>query len=302
MASHELRGVVCALAGGSLWGFSGSCAQFLLGDYGFSPLMLTCVRMIGAGLLFMAYLALRKREVLSAMLHDKRALGQLAVFGIGGLYLSQLTYTIVIGYTNAGTATVLQCMNIIFVMIATCLIVRRAPRGAEIAGLILAIAATWLIATNGDPSRIVLPVPGILWGIANALAVAFYIMYPRRLLQKWGSLVVTGTGMLVGGIAAALVAIPRAGFPVLDGAGWAALLAIVVLGTCASFALYLQGVKDAGGVRASMLGVAEPVAATLISWLWLGTTFTAFDLFGFALMIAMVLIVTKADAGDGQAS
>ena len=296
--SRVARGIICAIVGGSLWGFSGSCAQFLISDYGMSPLAITSVRMIGAGVLFLVYLLLRDRVRLTALLHDGRSLAQVAVFGIAGLYLSQLTYTIVIGYTNAGTATVLQCTNIIFVMAATCVLCRRLPRAAEIAGLVLAAAATWLIATNGDPTRIVLPVPGLVWGLANGITVAFYILYPRRVLEKWGSLAVTGCGMLIGGIVATCVAAPQSTLPSLDVAGWLALAAIVVLGTCASFGLYLQGVKDAGAVRASMLGVSEPVAATLISWLWLGTSFTLFDLAGFALMIAMVLVVTKSEGAQ----
>lgn len=31
---HVVRGIVCALAGGICWGFSGTCAQLLMNDYG----------------------------------------------------------------------------------------------------------------------------------------------------------------------------------------------------------------------------------------------------------------------------
>ena len=198
-----------------------------------------------------------------------------------------------IGYTNAGTATVIQCTGIVFIMLATCILKRRLPRWQETVGLLLACGATWLLATGGDPTRIALPVPGLIWGLANGLSVAFYIMYPKKLLATHGSMVVTGFGMLIGGIAATCIAVPQTSWPALDGAGVAALLAIVVLGTAVAFGLYMQGVADAGAVRAGMLGVSEPVSATLISWLWLGTAFSAADLVGFAMMIAMVLIITR---------
>ena len=291
-ATHVMRGVVCAIAGGTLWGFSGSCAQFLLSGYAITPMLLTSIRMMGAGILFLLFLLLRDRRRLAELLHDRRAVVQVAVFGIVGLFLSQLTYVIVIDYTNAGTATVLQCTSIVFVMLATCVMVRRLPRRFEIAGLVLACAATWLIATQGDPTTLVLPLPGLVWGIANGLAVAFYIVYPTRLLQRFGSAVVTGCGMFAGGVVACCVALPTATMPTLDAAGVAALAALIVLGSCGAFALYLQGVADAGPVRASMLGVSEPVAAMLISWLWLGTSFTGADIAGFLMMVAMVLIIT----------
>ena len=136
------RGIVCALVGAGLWGFSGACAQFLLSNYDITPPFVTAVRMLGAGILFLVVLAARQRERLAAMLRDRRTLGRLAVFGAGGLYLCQITYAIVIDYTNAGTATVLQCTGIAFVMLFTCIVGRALPRAKELVGLGAALFAT----------------------------------------------------------------------------------------------------------------------------------------------------------------
>lgn len=300
--SHRARGTLCALVGGALWGFSGSCAQFLLQNYPISPLMITFIRMAGAGVLFMIVLLARHREKLAAMFSDRSTAIGLVVFGVAGLYLCQITYTIVVGYTNAGTATVLQCLGIVIIMVFTCIVGRRMPRAFELVGLVLSLAATWLIATHGDAATIVLPLPGLLWGLANAVTVAFYISYPKNLFARWGSFAVTGCAMFIGGIAAAFVALPQVSLPPLDAAGYGALGAIIVLGTFAAFSLYLQGVADVGAVRGSMLGVAEPVSAQFISWLWLGTAFSAADWLGFAMMVAMVFLVTLAEGEPDRAA
>lgn len=295
---RHAKGVACALVGAGLWGFSGACAQYLLANYDITPSFITAVRMLGAGVLFLLVLAVRNREQLAAMLGERRTVGQLAVFGGVGLFLCQITYTIVIGYTNAGTATVLQTTGIAFVMLFTCLLVRRLPRGREIVGLVAAVFATWLIATQGDPSALSLPPLGLAWGIANGLSVAFYIMYPKKLFARWGSFAVTGIGMLMGGVVATAV---YAGgialgepfvLPALDAMGVLVFAAFVVVGTFAAFALYLHGVSVVGSVQGSLLGAIEPVSATLFSALWLGTAFTGADLAGCALMIAMVFLVT----------
>ena len=76
-------------------------------------------------------------------------------------------------------------------------------------GLAAAVIATWLIATQGDPSALYLPLMGLAWGIANGLSVAFYIMYPKKLFARWGSFAVTGIGMFIGGIVAAAVSRSR---------------------------------------------------------------------------------------------
>ncbi|WP_302395742.1 DMT family transporter [Eggerthella sinensis] len=303
---RHTKGVLCALVGAALWGFSGACAQFLLANYDITPSFITAVRMLGAGALFLAVLVVRNRAQLRAMLGDRRTVGQLAVFGGVGLFLCQITYTIVIGYTNAGTATVLQTTGIAFVMLATCLFMRRLPRVREIVGLVAAVAATWLIATQGDPSALSLPLVGLIWGIANGLSVAFYIMYPKKLFARWGSFAVTGLGMLAGGVVATAVYFGGAAFgqplalPALDAAGLLVFAAFIVIGTFAAFALYLRGVSVVGSVQGSLLGAVEPVSATVFSALWLATAFTGADLAGCALMIAMVFLVTTEDPAASQ--
>lgn len=304
---RRLKGVLCALVGAGLWGFSGACAQFLLANYDITPSFITAVRMLGAGAVFLAVLAVRNRAQLAAMLSDRRTLGQLAAFGGVGLYLCQITYTIVIGYTNAGTATVLQTTGIAFVMLATCLFMRRLPRVREMVGLVAAMAATWLIATQGDPSALSLPLAGLIWGIANGLSVAFYIMYPKKLFARWGSFAVTGLGMLAGGVVATAVYVGGAAFgqplalPSLDAAGLLVFAAFIVIGTFAAFALYLHGVSVVGSVQGSLLGAVEPVSATAFATLWLGTAFTGADLAGCALMIAMVFLVTTEEPAREEA-
>lgn len=303
---RHTKGVLCALVGAALWGFSGACAQFLLANYDITPSFITAVRMLGAGALFLAVLVVRNRAQLRAMLGDRRTVGQLVVFGGVGLFLCQITYTIVIGYTNAGTATVLQTTGIAFVMLATCLFMRRLPRMREIVGLVAAVAATWLIATQGDPSALSLPLVGLIWGIANGLSVAFYIMYPKKLFARWGSFAVTGLGMLAGGVVATAVYFGGAAFgqplalPALDAAGLLVFAAFIVIGTFAAFALYLHGVSVVGSVQGSLLGAVEPVSATVFSALWLATAFTGADLAGCALMIAMVFLVTTEDPAASQ--
>lgn len=293
------RGVVCALVGAGLWGFSGACAQFLLSNYDITPPYLTAVRMLGAGALFLIVLAVRQRAQLAAMLTDRRTIGRLVVFGAVGLYLCQITYAIVIGYTNAGTATVLQCTGIAFVMLFACIMGRKLPRAKEFVGLVAAMFATWLIATQGDPLALSLPLPGLVWGIANGLSVAFYIMYPKKLFARWGSFAVTGIGMFVGGVSATVVWLAGGlaggqslALPTLDAAGYTVFGLIIAVGTFAAFALYLHGVSIVGSVKGSLLGAIEPVSATLFSALWLGTAFSGADWVGFALMIAMIFLVT----------
>lgn len=292
------RGVAAALVGGSFWGFSGTCAQYLYACYDIDPLFITWVRMLGSGVLFLVLLALTQRAKLAAIASDRATLGRLAFFGVAGLFLCQFTYTASVNATNAGTATVLQSLNTVFILAVTCFAARRGPRGLEVAGLALALAATWLISTKGDPAALAIPLAGLGWGLLNALSCTLYIMYPKRLFARWGSLPVTGVGMFIGGVAAVCVwaagglwgmppAVPELG---LDGV--AVLAAIVFVGTLAAFGLYLYGVSVVGSVKGGLLGTSEPASAMIVSALWLGTAFSWADWLGLVLMMAMIFLVT----------
>lgn len=301
------RGVVAALIGGAMWGFSGTCAQYLYQHYEIDPLFITWVRMLGSGILFLILLAFTQRAKLRAIAGDRRELGRLALFGIAGLFLCQFTYTTSVNATNAGTATVLQSLNTVFILAATCLMMRRAPRAMEIGGLALALVATWLIATKGNLTALMIPPAGLAWGLINAASCTFYIMYPKHLFARWGSLPVTGIGMLIGGIAAVAIwglgglwgaapVVPELG---LDGV--LVLAAIVVVGTLAAFGLYLHGVSIVGSVKGGLLGTTEPASAMVFAALWLGTMFTWADWIGLVLMMAMIFLVTLSgskEAGD----
>lgn len=301
------RGVIAALVGGAMWGFSGTCAQYLYQHYEIDPLFITWVRMLGSGILFLILLASTQRGKLRAIAGDRRELGRLALFGIAGLFLCQFTYTTSVNATNAGTATVLQSLNTVFILAATCLMMRRAPRAMELGGLALALVATWLIATKGNLTALMIPPAGLAWGLINAASCTFYIMYPKHLFARWGSLPVTGIGMLIGGIAAVAIwglgglwgaapVVPELG---LDGV--LVLAAIVVIGTLAAFGLYLHGVSIVGSVKGGLLGTTEPASAMVFAALWLGTMFTWADWIGLVLMVAMIFLVTLSgskEAGD----
>lgn len=309
-----------ALVGAALWGVSGAGAQFLFDGYGASPAFVTAFRMVLAGALFLVVIGVRYRDTLRQLLGCRRDWLFLALFGLG-LFGSQFTFACSVDATNAGTACVLQMLNAVFVLAFVCVASRALPTLREGIGLLLALGATAVIATQGDPGVIRLPAAGLFWGLLNALSVAVYILVPRYsgLFDRYGSFTVTGLGMsldaiaavavlLAGGTAAAVGAgtagaastgdAVLAGAPLVsavpfDAAAWAVLVvAVALLGTFAAFALYIGGVAKVGSVTGSLLGVMEPASATALSALLLGKAFSGADWIGFALMTAMLVCMT----------
>ncbi len=285
-----VAGIAATLAGGIFWGFSGTCASFLFDNYAVDTLWLMCARQLCSGFLFLFPIFARDRARFVELFTTPHDLMVFLAFTAGGVILNQFGYLLAVRLMNAGTATVLQCLQLVFIMVYACITSRRAPRRRELAGVVLALAGTYLISTGGNPSTLTIPLDGLIIGLIAAVGAACMSVIPVKLLPKYGSSVITGSGMLVSGIVSSLFIQPWAHMPAFDAMGWGAFAVLAFVGSFLAYFLYMQGVKDIGSMRASLIGTVEPVSATITSALFLGTFFAGTDIVGFALIIIMVFL------------
>ena len=291
--SRVLRGCICAGLGGVIWGFSGTSGQYLFSHWPISSLWLTCMRMMGAGLIFLVMALLKNRREVMELLRSPKDLALTALYGVGGLLLCQYSYMTGISHSNAATTTVLQTLTIVMVMVIACCHDRKLPRWNEVLSVALALLGVFLLATGGKPGQMVLSPKGLFWGLMTAVAMTIYTLLGRPLAKRWSRDTVMAVAMTMGGIVVNLGARSWQFDVVLPAKGWLLVAFIVVFGTVVTFALFLQGIRDAGPVRASILSVTEPVSAAILAFFWLGTAFTAADLLGFAAILATVFLLAK---------
>ena len=288
-----LRGCFYAGLGGVIWGFSGTSGQYLFSHWPISSLWLTCMRMMGGGLIFLVMALLKNRREVLELLRSPKDLALTALYGVGGLMLCQYSYMTGISHSNAATTTVLQTLTIVMVMVIACCHERKLPRWNEALSVVLALAGVFLLATGGKPGQMVLSPKGLFWGLMTAAAMTLYTLLGRPLAKRWSRDTVMAVAMTLGGIVVNLVARSWQFDVSLPAKGWLLVAFIVVFGTVVTFALFLQGIRDAGAVRASILSVTEPVSAAILAFFWLGTAFTTADLLGFAAILATVFLLAK---------
>ena len=289
------RGMFLTILGGICWGVSGTCGQFLFSAYGVDSLWLTSIRLLSGGLLMTLLALVQRPKSVIGLLRDPRDVLQLVLYGTLGLLMVQYAYLTGIYWSNAATTTVLQNLGPSMVMVCTCLLSRRLPTKVEVVALLLALFGVFLLATGGNPGQVVLSPKGLFWGIMSAVGVVLYTLIPRSLLEKWERDVVVGLGMLVGGIAINLYAPCWSADVSLPLKGWLCIAVIVILGTVLSFSLVTLGITVIGPIRTSMLNAVEPVTATILAVLWLGTSFTATDLIAFAAILTTVVLLAKSE-------
>ena len=251
------------------------------------------MRMMGGGLIFLVLALLKNRREVAELLRSPKDLALTALYGIGGLLLCQYSYMTGISHSNAATTTVLQTLTIVMVMVITCCHERKLPRWNEALSVVLALAGVFLLATGGKPGQMVLSPKGLFWGLMTAAAMTLYTLLGRPLAKRWSRDTVMAVAMTLGGIVVNLVARSWQFDVSLPAKGWLLVAFIVVFGTVVTFALFLQGIRDAGAVRASILSVTEPVSAAILAFFWLGTAFTTADLLGFAAILATVFLLAK---------
>lgn len=290
--SREIRGVLFAMLGAICWGFSGTCVSYLVDKNQVDIPWLACTRLFVAGLLFLAIAFIRDRDKFAVLFRDCGLVIRTLLYTLLAVVLMQISYMTGIKYTNAGTTLLLLEVSVPIVLVVECVRNRRLPKPVEALALALAVAGVLSIATQGNLGSIGINPLGLMWGLLSAVANASYILLSVKVVEKCGSLVLNGVAMTLGAIPLAPFAHPWDSAVTLDAAGWVVFFAIVLVGTMFAYAIYLRGVAYCGTVKASLMGVAEPISGTVISALWLGTVFSSWDLLGGALIIAMMIIVS----------
>lgn len=272
-----------------MWGFSGTCGQFLMQTKGLSANWLVPIRLFSAGILLLLICYMRIGRQIFAI-WKKDTFGIL-IFGVFGMTMCQYTYFSAIGASNAGTATVLQYVGPVLILIYLSMRNLQLPRKNELLAIALAVLGTFLLATHGKPGSMVLSGEALFWGMLSAVALAVYTVQPGRLLEEYGSAVVTAWGMLIGGVLLCVIFRPWSIPAAVDGEVAGAMAAVVILGTVIAFSCYMEGVRCVGPKKGSLYASIEPVSATVFSVVWMNVSFGFMDFLGFLCILSTIFLL-----------
>ena len=263
-----------------------------MNDSGVSPIYLTALRMVIAGLVLTLFACLKQPKQFREVVKSPKIMGRMLFFGIFGLMLCQLTYLFAIHSSNAGTATVLQYTCPILIVIYVSLKEKTVPTIMEFVAIVFALVGPFVITTHGNPFNLSLSPSGLFWGIISAFAYALYTLLPGKLIRQWGSLIVTGLGLLSGGI---LFYFGTASWQYTiqwQPYTFIAFIGIIGIGTIFAYSLYLEGVSLIGPVQGSLLASAEPISSVFFSIVLLGEVFQGIDIVGIVLILIAVYLIT----------
>lgn len=282
--SKKIKGIICVAGGASLWGGSGAAAQYLFSHTGINTVWLVSLRMIAAGTLLTIYSLWRAPKQVHDILHSRHHFILMACFAIFGMLNSQLTYFLAVKYSNAPTATVIQYLQPVIIIVWVCLSQRHLPRRIDVISIMMALVGTFYLVTGGHIGQLTLTPRAIFWGVWCAFAAALYTLIPASLLKQFDAVAVCGLAMLTAGILMLpfLIGLPRPHFGLMD---WSLIFYIVVFGTAIAYSMFLQSLRYISPSVSGILSAFEPLVATILAVSLLGTQLTNAAIIGSLLII-----------------
>ena len=235
---------------------------------------------------------------------NKKDVVHLGVFALLGILFCQYTYFTAIEHSNAGTATILQYLAPVIMLMLICVRKMRKPNSRELSAIILSLLGTVILGTHGKLTELYITPEALFWGLAAAVASVCYNMLAGDLIKKYGTFQIAGLGMVFAGIFMCIIVKPWTYDVTLDWEMVLALVGVIVIGTALGNGAYLLGVSLVGPLKASLLASIEPVVSVAVSVVWLHTSFVWVDFLGFIMIISTVFVLSssreKATSIDGN--
>lgn len=291
MRNKVLMGSIFCILAACCWGVSGAAGQYLFNFTGITPEWLVSARTLVVGLLMLTFLQVRKGGVFAIWM-DKEDRKGIIIFTLGGMLFMQYGYFAAINYCNAATATVLQYTAPVLIVVYLAIRNRKLPTAVECIAVAGCLLGTILLATHGDLKNLSLSPQALFWGLLSSVALAFYTVYPKKLLQKYNTMLLIGWSMLIGSFVMHFVHPSWEYAANWDISGVACMVFIIVFGTMTPYLLFLNGVKYIGPTKSSLYASAEPLASTIVSVVWLKVSLELMDYIGFIFIVAAVLLLS----------
>lgn len=256
---------------------------------GITPYWLVAMRLMGAGLLLMLVTGAAKPKALKQIGGNRKTLLSVLSFGVFGVALSQLPFFTAVSTSNAPTATILQYLGPVFIMIYLAMRQRQLPRHVDLLSVLVAFVGIYLLVTHGNIHELAITPAGLFWGIVSGLASAVYTLMPLRLLERFDTQAVTAWAMFLGGLVMSPILL-IAPWPTLTWQMWLGIAYVTVFGTLLAYLMYLQALNFLRPTTVGLLNLFEPLTATVIAITLFGQHVGAAEVLGGIMVISTTFL------------
>lgn len=288
MKNRESLGLLIVVFCGMIWGLGGVMGQILFHHSDMTPAMLSSVRMFVAGLILTVYCLMRRGISSLRILHSGRDTGYFICFAMTGIMAMQFSYFAAVKASNAATATVLQYIYPVLILICTVISQKKKPKLYEVIAVLSTFAGVFVVATHCNLAQLHMSPASVFWGMVAAVSYVVYTIAPGRLYKEYGLTEIVGLGMFIGGIVLSFLTGCYKTTVTVTPLVVGITLFITLFSSLIPMVLYGKGVAILGNMRASLYVTVEPVFCTLVSIMLGLTKLVWMDIVGFLLILVPI--------------
>jgi len=297
-------GFVYGLLGAILFGANGSLTKAVMAA-GLTPFQVTQFRTLATAILAGLVLLIFNR---GAFRISAKQFWRMALLGVVGICLLQLTYAMAIELLPVGIALMLEYLAVLAVAVIARVFFKEQVRHRVWVAIVLVLGGIAVVSQVWTGS---LDGLGALLGLAAAACLTFYFIYGERQISATSPVAVVFWASLVGTSVTAtfsgwwdLTPASFAEIVSLQGnlAGvelpmWLPLTAVCILGTFLPFVFSFMALGRLGPTRAGVVSSSEIVFAFLVAWIWLGEALNWLQLLGGAVVLVGIVLAQTARPG-----
>lgn len=304
-ARSPRRGAAIVVLAATLFAINASVTSVVL-DAGVGAADLTWWRCIGASVGLFCLLVLSQRHRLRVRRDE---LPLLVFYGVVGVVLVQLLYAIALNRLSVSLALLLEFTAPVLVALWARLVLREVVRPRVWVALVLSLAGLSFVAQIWTGLH--LDLGGLLAGLGASVALAVYWLVGEHAInasQPRDALSLTFWGTAIGALTWFVL---RPGkLPSVAGFGDTTSLTgtlagvhvpigllvvwIAILGTLVPFALEVAAFRHVSATTVGLIGMLEPVGATLVAWLWLSEALTTAQAIGVGVVVVGIALAQTA--------
>ena len=277
----------------ALFAAGGNAVKALFG-LGFQPLALAQLRIAWAFAFLLISLSVAGRPLFRIRPAE---LPGLLIFGTLGVAGVQLAYYLAIARLNIAVALLVQYLGLVAITAWERYRRQQAVPVNVWSALALVLVGAFFTVGAYQPSLLRLNLPGIGFGLAAAVLLAFYMLRASALLARlntWTILVYAfGAGTLMW-TAYDLVMRPSLPSQVWV---WFAMALVGLFGTLVAHGLFVLALRTIRPSRAGIVATAEPVIAGLIAFLLFRDGLEPLQLLGAAVVVCGIVLVQMGGEG-----
>ncbi|WP_251547066.1 DMT family transporter [Limosilactobacillus caecicola] len=286
-------GIVIAALASLSWGISGTVLQLISQNLAIPATWMLSTRTFFTGIVLLLVAAIIYRGRIFDVFKTKASLVSVLTYAIFGLAMNLLTFYYAVQTGNASTATILQYLSPLFIVLGSIIFQRKMPMRSDMIAFVLALIGVFLCITRGDLTHLAVPMISLLWGLGSGITAAFYVVLPKKAAEKNPPIVVLGWGTMIAGIFFNCIRPFWVGSPHLTMTLVSSVATVCLFGTILPFGMLLYASRMAPSDVISIMDAVQPITTSILSVIFFHLNLNWVEILGIIVVIVAIYILQR---------